>query len=442
LGGKDIILKGENMAIASAMSDTPKLNEIVEHRQLAPSLTLWKLYVPGIAKKVKPGQFVVLRSDDRGERIPLTVADFDREKGTITVIFQEVGASTKKLAKYGLGQTILDVVGPLGKKSHIEKFGTVVCVGGGVGVAPVYPIAKALHEAGNKIISIIGSRSKDMLILEDEMKAISDELLVTTDDGSYGHHGFVTDELKRLIAEGVKIDLVLAIGPVIMMRAVTEVTRPHNLKTIVSLNSIMIDGTGMCGGCRTTVGNETKFVCVDGPEIRRPPVNFTELMLRQQMYSREERRAVWDHACNIDAMVGRRARGGRGCRSRSRAETPELQRGRPGLHEGERPHGSGALPDLQEARLRRGLPGQREDPRLHQADQGRRLHGRHPHGKGDEQPPGGLRPRLPAGIAVREQVYSRQERGAGRGRPPRAVRGGLRACRGRREDTGDTGAHG
>jgi glutamate synthase (NADPH/NADH) small chain len=280
-----------------------KLNEIVEKRQLAPSLVMWKLYVPDIAKRVKPGQFVVLRGDDHSERIPLTVADFDREKKQITVIFQEVGASTKKLATLDAGQTVLDIVGPLGKASHIEKFGTVVCVGGGVGVAPVHPIAKALYQAGNQVISIIGSRNKEMLILEDEMKAISHKLLVTTDDGSYGHHGFVTDELKRLIDEKTKIDLVLAIGPVIMMRAVTDLTRQYNLKTIVSLNSIMIDGTGMCGGCRTTVGGETKFVCVDGPEFDAHQVNFKELMLRQQMYNREERRAMWDHTCKLEAQI-------------------------------------------------------------------------------------------------------------------------------------------
>ncbi|OPY69071.1 MAG: Glutamate synthase (NADPH) small chain [Syntrophorhabdaceae bacterium PtaU1.Bin034] len=292
--------------MAKAAKEVPtefKLNEIVEKRQLAPSLVMWKLYVPDIASKVKPGQFVVLRGDDYGERIPLTVADFDREKGQITVIFQEVGASTKKLAHFDVGQAVLDVVGPLGKASHIEKFGTVVCVGGGVGVAPVYPIAKALYNAGNEIISIIGARNKEMLILEDEMKAISHKLFVTTDDGSYGHHGFVTDELKRLINEKVKIDLVLAIGPVIMMRAVADVTRAYNIKTIVSLNSIMIDGTGMCGGCRTTVGDETKFVCVDGPEFDAHQVNFKELMQRQQMYNREERRAMWDHTCKLEAAV-------------------------------------------------------------------------------------------------------------------------------------------
>ena len=303
---------------ASELREEFKINEIVERRQLAPSLLMWRIYVPDIAKRVKPGQFVVLRADDRAERIPLTVADFDREAGQITVIFQEVGASTKKLARFEQGQTILDVVGPLGKASHIEKFGSIVCIGGGVGVAPVYPIAKALSQAGNEIISIIGARSKEMLILEEEMKAISQELYVTTDDGSYGHHGFVTDELKRLIDEGRKIDLVLAIGPVVMMRAVSEVTRPYELKTVVSLNSVMIDGTGMCGGCRTTVGGETKFVCVDGPEFDAHKVNFKELMLRQQMYNREERRAMWDHTCRLEAQV-------EAARPKTREKMPEQE---------------------------------------------------------------------------------------------------------------------
>ena len=277
-----------------------KLNEIVEKLELAPSITLFKLYVLDIAKKVKPGQFVVLRADDYAERIPLTVVDFSREEGFITVIFQAVGSSTRKLEKFEQGQAILDVVGPLGKPSHIEKFGTVVCVGGGVGVAPVYPIAKALFEAGNEVISIIGARSKEMLILEEEMKAVSHKLYVTTDDGSYGHHGFVTDILKKLIEEKTRINLVIGIGPVIMMKAVVDVTRPHNLKTIVSLNTIMVDGTGMCGCCRATIGNETKFVCVDGPEFDGHQVNFNELILRQKMYNREERRALWDHQCKLE----------------------------------------------------------------------------------------------------------------------------------------------
>ncbi|HEY3275725.1 MAG TPA: bifunctional dihydroorotate dehydrogenase B NAD binding subunit/NADPH-dependent glutamate synthase [Syntrophorhabdaceae bacterium] len=285
------------------MAREMRLNEIVEKRQLAPSITLFKLYVPDIAKKVKPGQFVVLRADDYAERIPLTVADFDRNEGVITIIFQTVGTSTQKMEKFEAGQAILDVVGPLGKASHIEKFGTVVCVGGGVGVAPVYPIAKALHDFGNEVISIIGARNKEMLILEDEMKAISSELFVTTDDGSYGHHGFVTDVLKKLIAEGKKIDLVIGIGPVVMMKAVTDVTRPYKLKTVVSLNTIMVDGTGMCGCCRATIGGETKFVCVDGPEFDGHQVDFPELVLRQRMYNREERRAMWDHQCKLESQA-------------------------------------------------------------------------------------------------------------------------------------------
>ena len=275
-----------------------QLNEIVERRQLAPSLVLFKLYVPDIAKNVKPGQFVVLRADDYAERIPLTVADFDRGNELITVIFQEVGSSTKKLGLFQEGEKILDVVGPLGKESHIENFGNVVCVGGGVGIAPVYPIAKALSQVGNNLISIIGARNKDMLILEEEMKAISNQFYITTDDGSYGHHGFVTDELKKVI-EKEKIDKVIAIGPMIMMKAVAEVTRAYNIDTIVSLNSIMVDGTGMCGGCRATVGKESKFVCVDGPEFDAHQVDYDELILRQQMYSREERRADWDHECKL-----------------------------------------------------------------------------------------------------------------------------------------------
>jgi glutamate synthase (NADPH/NADH) small chain len=286
--------KGEDMA------NEPKLNEIVEKQILAASIVLFKIYVPDIVRKARAGQFVVLRVDDYAERIPLTIADFDRKTGLLTVIFQVVGSSTQKMEKFEEGQTILDVVGPLGKPSHIEDFGTVICVGGGVGVAPVYPIAKALFEKGNKVISIIGARTKDMLILEEEMKAVSTELYVTTDDGTYGHHGFVTDVLKKLISEKRKINLVIGIGPIIMMKAVCDATRPFELKTVVSLNTIMVDGTGMCGCCRATVGGETKFVCVDGPEFDGHQVEFKELMLRGRMYNREERRALWDHKCKLE----------------------------------------------------------------------------------------------------------------------------------------------
>ena len=280
-----------------------QLNEVMEKKLLAPSITMYKLYVPDIARKVKAGQFVVIRCDDMGERIPLTVADFDRKKGSITIIFQEVGASTQKLARFEEGSALLDVVGPLGKPSHIEKFGTVVCVGGGVGVAPVLPIAKALFEAGNEVISIIGARSKEMLILEEEMKHVSTKLYVTTDDGTYGHHGFVTDVLKQVIDEKKKIDLVVGIGPVVMMKAVSDVTRPSNIKTVVSLNTIMVDGTGMCGCCRATIGGKTQFVCVDGPEFDAHLVDFQELVLRQRMYGREEKSAVWDHTCKLEAQA-------------------------------------------------------------------------------------------------------------------------------------------
>ena len=280
-----------------------KLNQIMEKKLLAPSITMYKLYVPDIAKKVKAGQFIVLRCDDMAERIPLTVADYDRKAGSITIIFQEVGTSTQKLAKLEEGAALLDVVGPLGKPSHIEKFGTVVCVGGGVGVAPVLPIAKALLEAGNEVISIIGARTKDMLILEEEMKKASTKLYVTTDDGTYGHHGFVTDVLKQVIEEKKTVDLVVGIGPVIMMKAVSDVTRSYDVKTVVSLNTIMVDGTGMCGCCRATIAGETKFVCVDGPEFDGHQVDFKELMSRQKMYNREERRAMWDHACKLEAQA-------------------------------------------------------------------------------------------------------------------------------------------
>lgn len=254
---------------------------------------------PRLAKKTQPGQFIILRVNEEGERIPLTVADFDREKGVITIIFQVVGASTELLASLKEGDEILDFVGPLGKKSEIEPgLGTVVCIGGGIGVAPVYPIARGLKEAGNKVISIIGARSKDILILEKEMRAASDETIVTTDDGSYGVKGFVTTALAQLVERGEKIDLVYAIGPVVMMKSVADATRPLGLKTIVSLNPIMVDGTGMCGGCRVQVGDETKFACVDGPEFDAHLVDFAGLRERQAMYRDQEAEGK-EHICRI-----------------------------------------------------------------------------------------------------------------------------------------------
>jgi len=259
---------------------------------LAPENKLFEIMQPSIARKAVPGQFVVIIHSEKGERIPLTIADTNKVKGTITIIFQEVGKSTMELGTFKEGDRLQDVIGPLGKPTEIEHYGTVVCVGGGVGIAPLYPIAKALKEAGNKVIGILGARTENLLILEKEFKEITDELYITTDDGSYGRKGFVSDELNRLIEEGYKITRVWAIGPAIMMKVVSEVTRPHNIKTIVSLNPIMVDGTGMCGCCRVEVGGETKFACVDGPEFDGHLVDFDLLMKRQAMYKKEEKQAL------------------------------------------------------------------------------------------------------------------------------------------------------
>lgn len=266
---------------------------------LSPGVYRYEVDAPRVAEKTQPGQFVILRTHEEGERIPLTVADFDREKGVLTLIFQVVGASTELLSQMKEGDAILDLVGPLGKKSHIASgLGTVVCIGGGIGVAPVYPITRGMKEAGNRVISIIGAKSRDILIMEKEMRAASDETLVTTDDGSYGIKGFVTTALKELLARGERIDLVYAIGPVVMMKSVADVTRPLGIKTIVSLNPVMVDGTGMCGGCRVQVDGETKFACVDGPEFDGAIVDFAGLQARQGMYRVMEARAR-EHVCRI-----------------------------------------------------------------------------------------------------------------------------------------------
>lgn len=266
---------------------------------LSPGVYRYEVDAPRVAEKTQPGQFVILRTHEEGERIPLTVADFDREKGVLTLIFQVVGASTELLAQMKEGDAILDLVGPLGQKSHIASgMGTVVCIGGGIGVAPVYPITRGMKEAGNRVISIIGAKSQDILIMEKEMRAASDETLVTTDDGSYGIKGFVTTALKELLTRGERIDLVYAIGPVVMMKSVADVTWPLGIKTIVSLNPIMVDGTGMCGGCRVQVGGETKFACVDGPEFDGAIVDFAGLQARQGMYREMEARAR-EHVCRI-----------------------------------------------------------------------------------------------------------------------------------------------
>lgn len=263
---------------------------------LAENIKKFEIEAPGIAKKRKAGQFVMIRIDRDGERIPLTIAGSDPEKGTITIIAQGAGKSTRKLNEMEAGDRLQDVVGPLGTPSHIENFGTAVSIGGGVGTAIALPTAAALKEAGNYVITINGARSRDLVILEDEMKAVSDEAYITTDDGSYGFNGFVTQKLQELIDSGRPIDFVLAIGPIPMMKAVAEVTRPYGIRTVVSLNPIMIDGTGMCGGCRVTVDDQIRFACVDGPEFDAHLVDFKNLTDRNRIYLREERQSNEAHA--------------------------------------------------------------------------------------------------------------------------------------------------
>jgi len=266
------------------------MNRIMKKEELAPGIKLFEVENPYIAEKALPGQFIVVIAHEKGERIPLTIVDTDKEKGTFTMIFQEVGKTTKYLGTcLNEGDEIPHVIGPLGRPSEIENFGTVIGVGGGVGIAPLYPIIRALKEKGNTIISIIGARTKELLILEDWVRKVSDEVYITTDDGSYGRKGFVSDVLKELLESGRKIDRVIAIGPTIMMKVCADVTRPFGVKTIVSLNPIMVDGTGMCGACRVEVGGETKFACVDGPEFDGHEVNFDLLLKRLAAYKEQEK---------------------------------------------------------------------------------------------------------------------------------------------------------
>jgi ferredoxin--NADP+ reductase len=266
--------------------------KVVKKVELAPKIKLIKIRAPEVAKKAKTGQFVIIRIDEKGERIPLTLVEREPNEGTITLIFQEVGLSTMKLGVLEVGDEILDVAGPLGTPSDIEHYGLAAVVCGGTGTAVSYPIAKALKEADNRVVSIIGARTKELLILENEMKNVSDELYISTDDGSKGHKGFVSDVLKTLIEKGYRFDLVYAIGPTLMMRATANVTKPYSIKTVVSLNPIMVDGMGMCGACRVTIGGETKFACVDGPEFDGHLVDFDELIKRQRVYLAEEKQAV------------------------------------------------------------------------------------------------------------------------------------------------------
>ncbi len=272
--------------------------KIVKKRELNPTVTLMDIDAPLVAKKAEPGQFIILRVDEDGERVPLTIADYDRENGTVTIIFQIVGATTKKLNAKNEGDFIQDFVGPLGVPTHVEGLKKVAVVGGGVGCAIAFPIAKKLHELGAEVHSIVGFRNQDLVILEDEFKAVSDKLVMMTDDGSYGTKGLVTNALKDLIESGEKYDEVITIGPLIMMKFVCAVTKEYGVKTTVSMNPIMIDGTGMCGGCRLTVGGKTKFACVDGPDFDGHEVDFDEAMERGSMYKEFERHA-YEETCNL-----------------------------------------------------------------------------------------------------------------------------------------------
>jgi len=275
--------------------------KIVHREEMAQgTVILNEIEAPQIARKAKPGQFVILKANENGERIPLTMAETDPEKGTITVIYMVVGKSTALFKTLKVGEGYQDVIGPLGQPTHIKKLGKIVCVGGGTGVAVLHPITRALKEAGNHVISIIGARNKDLLILEDRMREASHELKVCTDDGSYGLKGFVTDALKGIL-DKEKIDQVVAIGPVPMMKFVSKMTKEYNVPTLVSLNPIMIDGTGMCGGCRVTVGGETKFACVDGPEFDGHLVDYDELMKRLQAYVEDERHC-YDEFCRMEGI--------------------------------------------------------------------------------------------------------------------------------------------
>jgi ferredoxin--NADP+ reductase len=272
------------------------MSRILEKKQLSKTVFCMRLEAPLIARERQAGQFIILQlCEEFGERIPLTIADADPEAGTITIIFQAVGKTTKNMAQMNAGDEIAALVGPLGTPTHIEHFGTVVCVGGGIGVAPLHPIAQALKTAGNKVIIIMGARSKELLILEDEMRTIADELIICTDDGSAGRKALVTEPLKECCERDIKPALAVAIGPPIMMKFCAETTRPYAIPTQVSLNTIMVDGTGMCGGCRVTVGNETKFVCVDGPEFDGHLVDFDNLINRLGSYKKQEEQ----HNCRI-----------------------------------------------------------------------------------------------------------------------------------------------
>jgi len=265
------------------------LFRILDKKELCEKVQQFRIEAPHIVQKAKAGQFVILRKDDSGERVPMSIGGLDKKNGILTVVIQEVGKTSGAINRMEIGDQLADVVGPLGIPTRVEKFGHCICIGGGVGVPPIYPIAQALRAAGNQVTTIIGARSKNLLIFEDELASTSDRLLISTDDGSYGTHGFVTTILQKLINDGEEIDMVISIGPVPMMKAVVNTTRAPKIKTYVSLNPIMVDGTGMCGACRVTVGGKTRFACVDGPDFDGHEVDFDEMTKRMKMYTRYEK---------------------------------------------------------------------------------------------------------------------------------------------------------
>ncbi len=267
---------------------------ILKKEKLAPGIWLMKVEAPFVARRAMPGQFIILRVKEGGERIPLTIADYDRQQGWVTIIFQEVGLTTRLLAQLNEGDGILDFVGPLGRASELDGLKRVLCIGGGVGVAPLYPQIKHLWEQGTSVDVIVGARSREYLILQDEIKGICNNLYITTDDGSYGRKGFVSDVLKELLEQGNEYDRVIAIGPLIMMKVVSGITKQYDVPTVVSMNPVMVDGTGMCGGCRVTVGGQVRYACVDGPDFDGHLVDFDEAMRRQRMYREEE-----EHICKL-----------------------------------------------------------------------------------------------------------------------------------------------
>jgi len=273
--------------------------KILLKEDLVTNIHLLKIYAPAVAKKAQAGQFVVIRVNEKGERIPLTVADWDREEGSVTIVFMEVGTTTHRLAQLKTGDSIADFIGPLGVPTHIDKYGTVVCVSGGFATAVIMPIARAMRAAGNKVISILGARNKELIFWEDKLSSVSDQLIVTTDDGSYARKGLVTEPLKELLEGSENVDRVIAIGPSIMMKFCAKTTEPFGVKTIVSLNPIMVDGTGMCGCCRVSVGSETKFACVDGPDFDGHQVDWDLLLARQKIYLDEEKNSFdkWQCEC-------------------------------------------------------------------------------------------------------------------------------------------------